>query len=122
MTATPFRVAIAGGGVAGLEALLALRSLAGDRVELTLVAPTDHFSYRPLAVAQPFALGSPRKTPLIAAARDVGATFIEASLDAVDPAGRTATLGTGETLGYDALLLAIGAVAEPAYSHVFTWD
>src|SRR5437764_3714727 len=122
MTATPFRVAIAGGGVAGLEALLALRSLAGDRVDLTLVSPTDHFSYRPLAVARPFALGSPRQTPLSAAALDTGASFIEASLDSVDAAARTATLGNGEKLAYDALLLAIGAAAEPAYSHAFTWD
>jgi hypothetical protein len=30
---------VAGGGVAGLEVLLALRALAGDRIDLTLVAP-----------------------------------------------------------------------------------
>jgi sulfide:quinone oxidoreductase len=36
---------VAGGGVAGLEALLALRALAGTRVELTLVAPHDEFVY-----------------------------------------------------------------------------
>ena len=32
-------IVIAGGGVAGLEALLALRAMAGDRVRLTLIAP-----------------------------------------------------------------------------------
>ena len=37
------RVLIAGGGVAGLEALLALRDLAGDRVELTLLSPETDF-------------------------------------------------------------------------------
>jgi sulfide:quinone oxidoreductase len=62
MPRTPPNVVIAGGGVAGLEALLALRALAADRVDLTLIAPDDHFAYRPLAVAQPFALGaSPRR-------------------------------------------------------------
>ena len=38
-TNTPFRVLIVGGGVAGLEAALALRELAGERVATTLLAP-----------------------------------------------------------------------------------
>jgi len=33
-------VLIAGGGVAGLETLLALRALAGDRVDITILAPS----------------------------------------------------------------------------------
>ena len=37
------RVLVAGGGVAGLETLLALRALAGDRVDITLVAPELRF-------------------------------------------------------------------------------
>src|SRR3954454_20013430 len=45
----PFRVLIAGGGVAGLEAALALRDLAGDRVAVTLLAPGPDFVYRPFA-------------------------------------------------------------------------
>ena len=40
MTAgVPLRVVIAGGGVAGLEATLALRALAADRVSVTILAP-----------------------------------------------------------------------------------
>ena len=54
------RVVIAGGGVAGLEALLALQDLAGDRASLTLVAPQPDFLYRPLLVEEPFDLGSRR--------------------------------------------------------------
>ena len=64
MTHAPHRVVVAGGGVAGLEALLALHALAGDKVDLTLVSPTPDFVYRPLAVAEPFALGHQRRTPL----------------------------------------------------------
>ncbi len=41
--------------MAGLEALLALRDLAGDRVELTLLSPETDFVYRPMAVAEPLA-------------------------------------------------------------------
>jgi len=43
----PIRVVVAGAGIAGLEALLALRALGGARVQLTLVAPDDEFIYRP---------------------------------------------------------------------------
>ena len=50
------RVAIVGGGVAGVETLLALSDLAGDRVEQTLVAPTPDFLYKPLLVEELFAL------------------------------------------------------------------
>ena len=115
MTSTPFRVVIAGGGVAGLEALLALHAMAGDRVELTLVSPTPDFVYRPLAVAEPFALGAARRTPLADAARAAGATLVRASLTGVDVANRTVRLGDGEALSYDALVLATGAASEPAF-------
>jgi sulfide:quinone oxidoreductase len=37
-------VVIVGGGVAGLEALLGLRAMAGDRVRLTLAAPDRDLS------------------------------------------------------------------------------
>ena len=41
------RVLIAGGGVAALETMIALRALAEDRVEITLLAPDRDFFYRP---------------------------------------------------------------------------
>jgi sulfide:quinone oxidoreductase len=53
----PARVLIAGGGVAALEALIALREVAGEPVRVTLLAPEPDFVYRPLAVAEPFCLG-----------------------------------------------------------------
>ena len=49
------RVLVAGGGVAALEAALAMRALAEDRVSVELLAPEPQFWYRPLAVAEPFA-------------------------------------------------------------------
>ena len=53
----PTKVLIAGAGVAGLEAALALRALGEDRVSVELVSPETDFVYRPLAVAAPFRMG-----------------------------------------------------------------
>ena len=49
-------IVIAGGGVAGLEALLALHRALEAGARLTLIAPDPDFTYRPLAVAEPFGL------------------------------------------------------------------
>ena len=43
MSTTPHRVVVAGGGIAGLEALVALHARAGDRVELTQLNARDDF-------------------------------------------------------------------------------
>ncbi|HLM49953.1 MAG TPA: FAD-dependent oxidoreductase [Solirubrobacteraceae bacterium] len=122
MSTAPLHVVVAGGGVAGLEALLALRALGGDRVRLTLVSAEADFVYRPLAVGQAFALGHPRRTPLRDAARTAGAELVHAPVLAVDADARTVELGDGSTLSYDALVLATGAASEPAYERATTWD
>ena len=69
----PVRVVVAGAGVAGLETLMALRALAGPRVELTLIAPEDEFVYRPMTVREPFAYPSARRYPLARIVHDAGA-------------------------------------------------
>ena len=52
------KVTIVGGGVAALEALIALRALAEDRVAIEMITPQADWAYRPLAVAEPFGLGT----------------------------------------------------------------
>ena len=42
------------GGIAGLEAALALADLAGDRLRITLMSPEPEFHFKPLAVEEPF--------------------------------------------------------------------
>ena len=81
MTTQPLRVVVAGGGVAGIEALLTLHALAGDRVDLTLADAQPDFVYRPMKVAEPFARGLARRYPIADMARDAGARLVA---DAVD--------------------------------------
>ena len=117
----PLEVLIAGGGVAGLEALLALRSLAGDRVRLTLVAPDPEFSYRPLAVAEPFAQGRAHRVPLSRFTEDAGASLVLESVVGVDDAAGEVRLGDGSRRSFDALLLSPGGRAVVGVEGATTW-
>jgi sulfide:quinone oxidoreductase len=114
-------VIVAGGGVAAIEAMLALHDMAGDRVSMTFLAPQEDFHYRPLSVGEPFALGSALKLPLATVARDVGAEFRQGGLASVDPDAHTVQLEGGETLSYDALLVAIGAHRARGLDHTSTF-
>jgi sulfide:quinone oxidoreductase len=115
------RVVIAGGGIAGLEALLALSDLAGDRVELTLLAPQPDFVYRPLVVEEPFTYSPAQRRELGPIAAGLGAEFVQDSLAAVRPDNRSIDLGGGGQLDYDALLVAVGGRAKPAYRAAVTF-
>jgi sulfide:quinone oxidoreductase len=104
----PFRVVIAGGGVAGLEALLALHKLARKRVAPTLLAPEEEFVSQPLSVAEPFGLTHPRSFSLREIAREHAASFRHGALARIDSEASLAVTVAGAELGYDALLVAIG--------------
>jgi len=103
------RVLVAGGGVAGLETVLALQALAGDRVAIELLAPGRHFTYRPLAVAEPFRSGSVQRIPLAAIAGDRGVRLHRDALARVRAGDRAVETQDGARLDYDALVLALGA-------------
>ncbi len=103
------RVLIAGGGVAALEAMLALRELAGDRVEIELHAPRADFIYRPLAVGEPFLAAEPIKYDLAELADRAGARFCLNSVVEVDPVARNLTTHDGDQIPYDHLLICVGA-------------
>ncbi|MEP6952930.1 MAG: FAD-dependent oxidoreductase [Solirubrobacteraceae bacterium] len=118
---SPHRVVIAGGGIAGLEALLALGALGGSRVDLTLLSAEEDFVYRPMAVARPFGLGHAAHTPLADAVGEVGATLKIAALQSVDPDTRTIRTSDGD-LEYDELVLALGARSERAFERGTSWD
>ena len=108
------RVVIAGGGVAGLETMLALRALAGDLVDVELVSPEHHFWYRPLAVAEPFGRAQAHPFELAATAGAVGATFTPGAVTGVEPDRNVAHTSHGLELRYDVLVVACGTKAVPA--------
>jgi sulfide:quinone oxidoreductase len=114
-------VVIAGGGVAGLEALLGLRAVAGDRVRVTLIAPDPDFTYRPLAVAEPFALGRAHRVPLRTLAQETGAELVEDAVVAVDDRAHEVRLRDGGTRGFDALLVAPGGRPVDGVPGATTW-
>jgi len=114
MTKAPVKVLIAGGGVAALEALMALRELAEERVSLELVTPTLEFAYRPLAVAEPFGLGDVRRYDVVRMAADHGAAVHIGSVKSVDTAAHDVVTWEGRRLQYDLALIAIGARAATA--------
>jgi sulfide:quinone oxidoreductase len=102
-------VLIVGGGPAALEAALALHRLAGERVRTTVLAPENNLTYRPLSVLAPFAAGGAPVYPMEQMAADAGFTHLRGRLARVDAAAQTVTTVAGETIGYDALLIASGA-------------
>jgi sulfide:quinone oxidoreductase len=120
-TVPGMNIVIAGGGVAGLEALLGLHAMAGDRVRLTLIAPDPEFSYRPLAVAEPFALGHANRVPLARFAEHSGAELIQDAVVGVDDAAREVRLRDGGARAFDALLVAPGARAVAGVEGATTW-
>jgi sulfide:quinone oxidoreductase len=114
-------VVIGGGGVAGLEAALALHSMAGERTRLTILAPDPDFSYRPLAVAEPFGLGHAHRVPLAQFAEETGAELVIDAVVGVDDAARKVRLREGGTRAFDALLLAPGGRAIAGVEGATTW-
>lgn len=105
----PKRVVICGGGVAAVEALLALREILAIRPHVRLVAPGPAFVYSPMAVAEPFGLVRTKMFDLAAIAEDLGAELDEGSLAAVDGENHTLVLDDGVRVPYDAAIVAVGA-------------
>lgn len=114
-------VVIAGGGVAALEAALALRELGADRVDLTIVSPRPDFVLAPLAVGAPFAVAHVPRWPLAGIARELNAHHIGAAVSHVHADAHRVDLTDDSSLEYDVLLLATGARRCAPFDHVQTF-
>jgi sulfide:quinone oxidoreductase len=109
MTEGPLKVTIVGGGVAALEALIALRRLAEERVALELITPKARWAYRPLAVAEPFGLGKAKSYDVVQIAGDHGAVIHLAGVHSVDAGAHALSTWDGRTVPYEILVVAVGA-------------
>ena len=117
----PFFVLIAGGGVAAIEAALALRELSEGEIGVQLLAPEPSFWYRPAAVAEPFERGKVLQFDLGHVADAAGAGFSLGVLTAVAGARNEARTDAGTTIPYDALLIACGAAPTTAVPGAITF-
>jgi sulfide:quinone oxidoreductase len=116
------QVVIAGGGVAALEALLALQALAPQFVDVTVLSPDPEFLYRPVTVAEAFERGEARAYQLDEiVGEQPGGEFICDSLAAVEPDDHVVVTGSGRRLPYDALIVATGALLREALPGAFTF-
>lgn len=115
-------VVIAGGGVAALETLLALKALAGHLVEITLVSRTREFLYRPVTVAEAFDRAQARVYDLAEILADQGGgELILDTLADVETRSRIAVTAGGRRISFDALVVATGAVPGAPFPGAFTF-
>jgi sulfide:quinone oxidoreductase len=115
------RVVIAGGGFAAVEALLALRALAEERVSVELIANDARLRYRPSATGEPFGADEVLTFDLAELARSAGATFRRDTVTGVLAAHHAVRLGSGRVCRYDSLVLALGARRRAAIPGALTF-
>jgi sulfide:quinone oxidoreductase len=115
-----FQVLIAGAGVAAIESAVALRELAGPRVAITLLAPDREFLHWPSPTPEGSMQPGPERIPLVQIADALEAELIGDSASWVQRVAQLVHTAAGDELGYDALILCLGAVAHRRYEHAVT--
>jgi sulfide:quinone oxidoreductase len=111
----PHHVVVAGGGIAALEFVLALRALVGDSVAITVVTPASDLVLRPALVAAPLGLLGQHVFPLADLSSDIGFSHMPAKVASVDPERRRIIVAVGDAVPYDTLVLALGARTLPVF-------
>jgi sulfide:quinone oxidoreductase len=104
-----------------VEAVAALRALAGSLPRITLLAPEDELPQRAASVAAPFGFGTRSPLPFDAIRSHAHFDLRRGTLARVEPDDHTAVDGAGEPLRYDTLLVAVGATPRPALEGAITF-
>ena len=102
------RIVIAGGGVAAIEAVLALRAAGADGLSVTLVSASPEFRLPPLSALKPFARGHSDAVDLAGFMASQGGEFILGRLATVEAARKVIVLADASEVAYDELLVAVG--------------
>jgi sulfide:quinone oxidoreductase len=105
------KILVVGGGVAGLEALGALQTLAPGRFDIELVTPQRHLTSRTLTAGPPFLRAAAERTELTVIAAERGVRLTRDALELVDPAAHEVLTQGGARRSYDVLVLALGTKA-----------
>src|SRR5690348_5728552 len=101
MTRQPPHVVIAGGGVAAIEAVAALRALTGPLFRITVLAPEAELVPRQSSVAAPFGFGMPGALSFNAISRHARFDLFHGRLARVEADAHRAVAEGGEALSYD---------------------
>jgi sulfide:quinone oxidoreductase len=117
----PEHILVAGGGVAAVEAVVALRALAGPRPRITLLTPEAAMEHRPASVATPFGFGGPAPLPLAEVRARAHFELEIGRLASVDAAQRRVADDRGRPVAFDALVVAVGARTRPALAGALTF-
>ena len=108
VTESRTKVLIAGGGVAGLEAILALQAIAPGRFDVELVTPQRHVTSRSLCTGPPFLRATANRAKLAAITAEHGVRLTRDAIDLVEPALHEVLTQGGARRSYDVLVLALG--------------
>ncbi len=103
------KVAIIGGGVAALEAMLALDAASYRGADVHLFSPQPKFVLKPLAVSSGFGRGGVLNFDLPKLTATAGATFHETGVTEVVASSRLIRLSDGTEFEYDYLIASPGA-------------
>ena len=109
------RIVVAGGGIAAIEFVLALRALIGDNAAIRLISPNPDLVLRPSLVAAPLGLLARQSYPMADLASDIGFTRVPATVSSVDAERRRVIVRGGDAIAYDTLVLALGARTLPVF-------
>jgi sulfide:quinone oxidoreductase len=103
------KVLIVGGGIAGIEAALALRDLAEDLLEVEVCDPRRQFVFRPFAVGEPYGASHIFRYDLDRLVARCGARLRPDGVVSVEADRQQVVTRDGERVPYDYLVLGSGA-------------